>query len=130
MEGCFQIHSTHTVTIGWLEDGISTFSEEFLHLLKISDGSISCNLFCFFEGGIESRLSEIELPLGRSNDTISSEFFRLLEDCILEPSSLGSTQCKWLVPKINELQYDNIFLQYDHLYLLLQKDSNDKAYID
>ena len=59
MEGFFQIHSTHTVIIGWLEDGISKFSEEFLRSLKISDGPISCNLFCFFEGGIESMLSEI-----------------------------------------------------------------------
>ena len=106
------------------------FSEEFLHFLKISDGSISCNLFCFFEGEIESRLSEIELPLGRSNAMISSEFFRLLEDFILELSSLGSTSCKWLlVPKIYELHV-YIFLQYDLLYLLLQKDSNDKAYVD
>ena len=49
-------------------------------------------------------LSEIELPLGRSNDMISSEFFFLLEDFILELSSLGSTPCKWLLlPKINEL---------------------------
>ena len=83
MEGFFRIHSTHTVIIGWLEDGISTFSEEFLHSLKISGGSISCDLFCFFEGGIESRLSEIELPLGRSNNMISSEFFCLLEDFII-----------------------------------------------
>ena len=102
MEGFFRIHST--VIIGWLEDGISTFSEEFLHSFKISGGSISCDFFCFFEGGIESRLSEIELPLGRSNDMILSEFFRLLEEFIPELSSLGLTPCKWLlVPKINEL---------------------------
>ena len=80
MEGFLRIHSTHTVIIGLLEDGISTFYEELLHSLKISDGSISFHLFYFFEGRIESRLSEIELPLGRSNDMISSKIFRLLED--------------------------------------------------
>ena len=61
--------------------------------------------FAFLKAGIESSLSEIELPLlGRSNDMISSEFFRLLEDFIPELSSLGLTPCQWLlVPKIYEL---------------------------
>ncbi len=46
----------------------------------------------------------MELSLGRSNDVISFEFFRFLEDFIPELSSLGSTPCKWvIVSKLNEL---------------------------